>query len=52
MCMSLLSACTPVCFKRASDPIIDGCELPCCCWKLNSGPLEVQPVRKTAEPPQ
>jgi hypothetical protein len=26
--------------KRASDPIIDGCELPCDCWELNSGPLK------------
>jgi hypothetical protein len=28
--------------KRASDPITDGCEPPCGCWKLNSGPLEEQ----------
>ena len=26
--------------KRASDPIIDGCEPPCGFWELNSGPLE------------
>jgi hypothetical protein len=26
--------------KRASSPIIDGCEPPCACWELNSGPLE------------
>ncbi|GAB1297090.1 Exocyst complex component 7 [Apodemus speciosus] len=26
--------------KRASDPITDGCEPPCGCWNLNSGPLE------------
>jgi hypothetical protein len=25
-CMSVLSACTPACQKRASDPIIDGSE--------------------------
>jgi hypothetical protein len=30
--------------KRASDPITDGCELPCGCWELNSGPLEKQSV--------
>jgi hypothetical protein len=24
--------------KRASDPITDGCEPPCGCWELNSGP--------------
>jgi hypothetical protein len=27
-----------------------GCEPPCGCWKLNSGPLEEQPVFLTAEP--
>ena len=26
--MNALSACTPACQKRASDPIIDGCEPP------------------------
>jgi hypothetical protein len=36
--------------KRASDPIIDGCEPPCGCWELNSGPLEEQSVLLTAEP--
>jgi hypothetical protein len=25
--------------KRASDPITDGCEPPCGCRELNSGPL-------------
>ena len=25
--------------KRASDFIIDGCEPPCGCWELNSGPF-------------
>jgi hypothetical protein len=28
--------------KRASDPITEGCEPPCGCWELNSGPLEEQ----------
>jgi len=28
--------------KRASDLITDGCEPPCGCWELNSGPLEEQ----------
>ena len=28
----------------------DGCELPCGCWELNSGPLEEQSVLLTAEP--
>jgi hypothetical protein len=36
--------------KRASDPITDGCELPCGCWELNSGSLEEQSVLLTAEP--
>jgi hypothetical protein len=46
-----LPACTALCHdrKRASDPITDGCELPCGCWGLNSGPLEEQTVLLTAE---
>jgi len=36
--------------KRASDPITDGCEPPCGCWELNSGPLEEQRVILTSEP--
>ena len=28
----------------------DGCELPCNCWELNSGPLEEQSVLLTTEP--
>jgi hypothetical protein len=36
--------------KRASDPITDGCELPCGCWDLNSVPLEEQLALLTAEP--
>ena len=36
--------------KRASDPITDGCESPCGCWELNSGPLEDQSVLLTPEP--
>ena len=35
--------------KRASDPITDGCEPPCGCWELNSGPLEEQSVLLTTE---
>jgi hypothetical protein len=31
-------------------PITDGCEPPCVCWELNSGPLEEQSVLLTAEP--
>ncbi|CAO2635553.1 hypothetical protein LEMLEM_LOCUS23157, partial [Lemmus lemmus] len=29
--------------------ITDGCEPPYGCWKLNSGPLEEQPVLLTTE---
>jgi hypothetical protein len=36
--------------KRASDPITDGCEPPCHCWELDSGPLEEQSVLLTTEP--
>jgi hypothetical protein len=37
--------------KRASDLITDGCEPPCGCWDLNSGPQEEeQSVLLTAEP--
>jgi hypothetical protein len=32
------------------NPITDGCEPPCSCWELNSGPLEEQSVLLTAEP--
>jgi hypothetical protein len=30
--------------KRVSDPITDGCEPPCGCWKLSLGPLKEQSV--------
>ena len=40
--MSTLSAYTSACQKRASDHIIDGCEPPCGCWKLNAWPLKEQ----------
>jgi hypothetical protein len=36
--------------KSAADPVTDGCEPPCDCWELNSGPLEEQPVLLTNEP--
>ena len=28
--------------KKAPDLITDGCKPLCCCWELNSGPLEEQ----------
>jgi hypothetical protein len=36
--------------KRSSDPITDGCEPPCGCWELNSGPLADQTVHLAPEP--
>ncbi|XP_050006256.1 putative divalent cation/proton antiporter TMEM165 isoform X2 [Alexandromys fortis] len=36
--------------KRALDPITDGCEPPCGCWELNSGPLEEEAMLLTSEP--
>jgi hypothetical protein len=36
--------------KRVSDLITAGCEPPCDCWDLNSGPSEEQSVLLTTEP--
>jgi hypothetical protein len=36
--------------KKVLDLITDGCEPPCGCWELNSGPLEEQSVLLTTEP--
>jgi hypothetical protein len=36
--------------EEAQDFTTDGCEPPCGCWELNSGPLEEQPVLLTTEP--
>jgi hypothetical protein len=36
--------------KRASDLITSGCEPPCGCWDLNSGPSEEQSLLLTTEP--
>ena len=36
--------------KRAPDLVTDGCEPPCGCWELNSGPLEEQAMLLTTEP--
>ena len=50
MYVSALTACTPTCQKRASDPITDGGEPPCGYWELNSGPLEEHSMLLAAEP--
>jgi hypothetical protein len=44
------AAYTPAGQKRAWDPLTDGCEPPCGCWELNSGPVEEQSVLLTTEP--
>ena len=36
--------------RVAPDLVMDGCEPPCGCWELNSGPSEEQSVLLTAEP--
>lgn len=36
---------------RPDEGVIDGCELPCACWQLNSGPLEEQSMLLTSELP-
>ena len=36
--------------KMALDPITDGCEPPCGCWEVNSGPLDEQSVLLSSEP--
>jgi len=36
--------------KRVLDLITDGCEPPCGCWDLNSGPSKEQSVLLSAEP--
>ena len=47
---SVLPACMPAHQKTELDLIIDGCEPPCGCCELNSGPLEEQLELLTAEP--
>jgi hypothetical protein len=43
-------SCLQTLQKRTSDFIRDGCEPPCGCWDLNSGPLEEQSALLTTEP--
>ena len=46
MCAAFLP-CVPAGQKGAQGLITDGCEPPCGCWELNSGPLEEQSVLST-----
>ena len=47
---TIFCLCMPAGQKRAPDPITDGCEPPCGCMELNSGPLEQQAMLLTSEP--
>ena len=47
---TIFCLCMPAGQKRAPDLITDGCEPPCGCWELNSGPLEEQAMLLTTEP--
>ena len=49
--MSTLSLSSDTHQKRASDLITDGCEPPCGCWELNSGPQEEQSALLTTASP-
>jgi hypothetical protein len=43
-------SCLQTLQEMESDIVTGGCEPPCSCWELNSGPLEEQSVLLTAEP--
>ena len=47
---NILSVCMSAGHKRAPNLITDGCEPPCGCRELNSGPLEEQAMLLTTEP--
>ena len=49
MCTAFLP-CVPECQKGAPGLLLDGCEPPCGCWELNSGPLEEQSVLLSTGP--
>jgi hypothetical protein len=40
--MKVHCSCLQTLQKRESDLVTDGCEPPCGCWDLNSGPSEEQ----------
>ena len=50
LCMWVHCSCLQTHQKRALDPMTDGCEPPCGCWDLNSGPSQEQSVLLPAEP--
>ena len=47
---SVLPTCIPAGQKKASDLIMDGCEIPCGCGEMNLEPLEERLVLLTTEP--
>jgi len=49
LCIRVYCSCLQAHQKRASDSLTDGCEPPCGCWELNSGPLEEQSVLLTTK---
>jgi hypothetical protein len=51
VCLFIIcNSCLQTLQERESDLVMDGCEPPCGCWDLNSGPLEGQSVLLTTEP--
>jgi hypothetical protein len=48
--MQVYGSCFQAPQKRVADLITDGCEPPCGCWDLNSGPSAEQSVLPSAEP--
>ena len=51
MCIGVLPACRSCEGVRSPEAgVTDSCGLPCGCWELNPGPLEVQSVLLPAEP--
>ena len=49
--MCVHCSCLQTLQKKESDLLTDGCEPPCGCWDLNSGPSEEKSVLVIAEPP-
>jgi hypothetical protein len=50
LCVWVCCSCFQTHQKRASDLITDGCEPPCGCWDLNSGPSKEQLALLTTGP--
>ena len=48
--MKVHCSCLQTLQKRVPDLVMDGCEPPCVCWELNSGPSEEQSMLLPTEP--